>query len=116
MTIRFYAVRGVIVQVQGVVSATPISETKRTRARPGLRAQIMLGMTAVTLVAIVVSHMLHRKAMATHMDHLRTHIAERLNVHHAEMGKQLAAHCTDVKEHGPVVPPPATGHRRGERM
>ena len=72
--------------------------------------------SAVTLVAIVVSHMLHRKAMATHMDHLRTHIAERLNVHHAEMGKQLAAHCTDVKEHGPVVPPPATGHRRGERM
>ena len=36
-----------------VVSATPISEIPRTRARPGLRAQIMLGMTAVTLVAIL---------------------------------------------------------------
>ncbi|HEX7508058.1 MAG TPA: HAMP domain-containing protein, partial [Polyangia bacterium] len=34
-------------------SATPISEIPRTRARPGLRAQIMLGMTAVTLVAIL---------------------------------------------------------------
>ena len=36
-----------------VVSATPISEIPRTRARPGLRAQIMLGMTVVTLVAIL---------------------------------------------------------------
>ena len=36
-----------------MVSSTPISEIPRTRARPGLRAQIMLGMTAVTLVAIL---------------------------------------------------------------
>ncbi len=36
-----------------MASATPISETLRARARPGLRAQIMLGMTVVTLVAIL---------------------------------------------------------------
>jgi len=36
-----------------VVSATPISETQRPRVRPGLRAQIMLAMIAVTLVAIL---------------------------------------------------------------
>ncbi|MBN2574256.1 MAG: HAMP domain-containing protein [Deltaproteobacteria bacterium] len=34
-------------------SATPTSGTTKKRARPGLRVQIMLGMTAVTLVAIL---------------------------------------------------------------
>lgn len=33
--------------------ATPVAETQRTRPRSGLRAQIMLGLAAVTLVAIL---------------------------------------------------------------
>ena len=36
-----------------VDSATPIAGTKRSQARLGLRVQIMLGMTAVTLIAIL---------------------------------------------------------------
>jgi two-component system, NtrC family, sensor kinase len=39
--------------VTATVSATPTTKTSRRQARPGLRVQVMLGMTAVTLVAIV---------------------------------------------------------------
>lgn len=37
-----------------------------------------------TLLAITISHMLHRKAIATHMDDLRTHITAHL--HHPDAG------------------------------
>jgi two-component system NtrC family sensor kinase len=45
--------RGVLSWIAKVASATTKSETRPKRSRTGLRVQIMLGMTAVTLVAIL---------------------------------------------------------------
>lgn len=55
-----------------------------------------------TLLAIVVSHMLHRKAMATKMDKLRTEAAEVEERLHARI-KRLTGWSADSER---MAPPP----------
>jgi two-component system NtrC family sensor kinase len=77
----------------GVTSATPTTDPPRTRPRPGLRVQIMLGMTLVTLVAIITTGYI---ALWAAGDSLRVQREAMVATLAAAVSRTVAAHWPQV--------------------